>query len=106
IGAARLGRVNQLRQQVLALPQPQLLVFEDLQWADVSSLLLLQHVHAALVAAPLMIVATLRTGDLLDPQRTDAIAEVRRGAAERAVPPLTRDQVEQLLRELTTTVAP
>jgi predicted ATPase len=55
----------------LASRRPLLLVFEDLQWADESSLRLLSFVSRHLDAAPLLIVATTR-----DPTPSSMLAEV------------------------------
>ena len=62
-----------------ALDQPRLHVIEDLQWADVASVLLLAHVGATIADMPLLVVATLRTGE---PRR----AQLERG--DRGGPPL------------------
>ena len=61
----RFERLTELREHVrtAALDQPRLHVIEDLQWADVASVLLLAHVGATIADAPLLVVATLRTGE-------------------------------------------
>jgi predicted ATPase len=53
--------------------QPMLLVFDDLHWADKSTLLLLRHVVRSSRAASLMIVATYRESEL---SRTHPLAEM------------------------------
>ncbi|AEH10387.1 MULTISPECIES: AAA family ATPase [Protofrankia] len=47
----------------MAARRPVLTVLDDLQWADRSSLLLLQHITRALRATPLLVVATYRSTD-------------------------------------------
>ena len=88
IGAPRFERLNDLRRELIdrAEQAPLLHVIEDLQWADVASALLLAHVGGATVDAPLMIVATLRTGELLPGPLDDAIEGVRRSSRIRPVP--------------------
>lgn len=44
---------------------PLLLVFEDLHWADESTLLLLQHVVPRLAAVPVLVVVTFRDNEVL-----------------------------------------
>ena len=82
IGAARYERLTVLRDRAreLAAAQPRLHVIEDLQWSDVASALLLAHVGAIIVDAPLLIVATLRTGEPLSRELAGALEEVRRNA--------------------------
>lgn len=101
IGAPRFDRLNELRAELVvrARHKPLLHVIEDLQWADVASVLLLAHVGAAIGDAPLMIVATLRTGELLSRQQDEAIEEVRRLARVRAVPALHVEEIEVLIRD-------
>ncbi|MBI2705148.1 MAG: AAA family ATPase [Actinobacteria bacterium] len=101
IGAPRFDRLNDLRAELAERTRREALlhVIEDLQWADVASVLLLAHVGAAIAAAPLMIVATLRTSELLSRALDDAIEQVRRIARVRAVPALHTEEVEVLIRE-------
>ena len=47
-----------------AAAQPLLLVFEDLHWADESTLLLLRHIGRRLAEIPLMILGTYRDDEL------------------------------------------
>ena len=63
-------------------------MIEDLQWADVASVLLLAHLGAAIVDVPLLVVATFRTGERRSPQLDDAIEQVRRSSLVRQLPVL------------------
>ena len=85
IGAPRLEQLTAFREtvRVNALEQPRLHVIEDLQWADVSSVLLLAHLDAIIFGTPLLVVATLRTGESIRPELNDAIEAVRRIASVR-----------------------
>ena len=108
IGAERFERLEDLRAQLFerARGEPRLHVIEDLQWADVASVLLLVHAGAAITGAPLMVVATLRTGEPLTRQLDDAIEEVRRVAQVRALPPLREAEVAELIRAVGVAPAP
>jgi tetratricopeptide (TPR) repeat protein len=101
IGAVRFDRLNELRAALSdrTRSRPLLHVIEDLQWADVASVLLLAHVAAAMGDTPLMIVATLRTGESLSRPLNEAIEEARRFAQVRELPPLHTDEIEVLIRE-------
>ena len=74
-------------------------MIEDLQWADVASVLLLVHLGAAIVDAPLMVVGTFRTGEPLARQLDDAIEEVRRTARVRRLQPLAEEDIAVLIRD-------
>ena len=78
--------------------RPRLHIIEDLQWADVASVLLLAHLGAAIVDAPLLVVATMRTGEPRSPQLDDAIEEVRRTVVVRDLPALDHDDIAALIR--------
>src|SRR4051812_40590087 len=82
VGAPRFERLTGLRDQLLhdVRRRPRLHVIEDLQWADVASVLLLAHVGATIVDAPFLVVATVRTGEQLSAQLDDAIQDVSRMA--------------------------
>jgi hypothetical protein len=102
IGALRFERLTALGDQVRARARerPRLHVIEDLQWADVASVLLLVHVGATIVDLPIMILATLRTGELLGRQLDEAIEEVRRSAAAvREMAPLSAEAIELLIHD-------
>jgi len=62
-----------------ASTHPLVLVLEDLHWADVSSLALLQYVVRELDTSPVLIIATYRDADTADaPALYDAIADLTR----------------------------
>lgn len=100
IGAERFERLNEMRHELLerARRGPLLHMIEDLQWADVASVLLLVHLGAAIVDAPLLVVATYRTGEPVAQQLDDAIEEVRRAALVRHVQPLADDDIATLIQ--------
>jgi tetratricopeptide (TPR) repeat protein len=98
IGAPRFERLNDLRDRLVARRAPMLHVIEDLQWADVASVLLLGHVGATIVDLPIMILGTVRTGEPLPRPLDEAIGDVRRSAVVRAIPPLPDTAVELLIR--------
>jgi tetratricopeptide (TPR) repeat protein len=101
LGASRFELLNDLREQVIAHARqtPTLHVIEDLQWADVASVLLLVHL-AEFLDAPLLILATLRTGETLTPQLQDALEELRRTVEVRQLAPLSDANVDELLRSV------
>ena len=83
-----------------ALAQPLLLIFEDLHWADESTLLLLRHLGRNLAEIPLMVLGTYRD-DELGPDRplTQAIDPLVRdvGATDMHIGLLDKDQTAALL---------
>jgi tetratricopeptide (TPR) repeat protein len=101
IGAPRFERLGELRAELAdrARQRPFLHLIEDLQWADVASVLLLAHVGPVVGELPLLVVATLRTGEPLGGPLEAAIEEVRRFARVRAVRPLRRDEIESIIRD-------
>lgn len=100
IGSARFGQLTTLRARVqkLTVEQPRLHVIEDLQWADVASLLLLRHVGESITDTPLMIVATLRTGESLSDQAGEAIEAVNRVADTLHLPVLSASDIAALMK--------
>jgi tetratricopeptide (TPR) repeat protein len=101
IGAERFDRLNQLREQLEERVRqgPRLHIIEDLQWGDVASVLLLSHVTAGIVDLPLLVLATVRTGEVLARPLEEAIEEVRRAGEVRELPPLGDDDVATLIRD-------
>ncbi|HVT75782.1 MAG TPA: AAA family ATPase, partial [Acidimicrobiales bacterium] len=99
VGAERFAQLNRMRDEILAAARqrPLLHVIEDLQWADVASLRLLAHVGTVVDTAPLLVLATLRTGEPIANALDDALEDVRRSAEVRPVPPLDHDDVAALL---------
>jgi tetratricopeptide (TPR) repeat protein len=102
VGSERFEMLTERRGQLLLRAEPLLVVLEDLQWADVASVLLLAEVGAAISDSALMVVATYRTGEMLSPQLHAATDDVRRVASVRPVPPLGSDAVASLLHSITT----
>ena len=100
IGAKRYGRLNQLRDQIVsrAAAHPALHIIEDLQWADVASVLLLAHLGATIGEQPLLVLGTIRTGEELTRPLEDAIESVRRAASIHELGPLDDDDVGALIR--------
>lgn len=80
VGAPRFEHLTALREQLRgqAIEQVRLHIIEDLQWADVASVLLLAHLATSIVDVPLLVVATLRTGEPLARPLDEAVEEVRR----------------------------
>ena len=99
IGASRLDRLTNLRNQLVSgvWANPKLHVIEDLQWADVASVLMLTHLEAGLGGVPLLVVGTLRTGEALSTQLADALNEASRNATVRALTPLSPSDVALLV---------
>jgi tetratricopeptide (TPR) repeat protein len=101
VGAQRFEQLTMLREQLaerMGLGGPRLHVIEDLQWADVASVLLLAHLGQAIVDMPLLVVATVRTGERRSPQLDDAVEQVRRTSLVRQLPLLGADDIASLIR--------
>ncbi len=83
-----------------AKAQPMVLVYEDLHWADESTLLLLRHLGGRLKAVPLVVIGTYRD-DELEPRRplSTAIGPLLRDVGAVDVRPrlLTADEVREVL---------
>ena len=88
--------LDQLAMAVSAAAQatPMMVVIDDLQWADASSLQAFAHVAAAATSCPLLVVATLRSTD--EATRTD-LAELTRLAARVEIGALSERHVGELL---------
>ena len=99
VGAPRYEQLSALRAELLGAvaAQPRVHVIEDLQWADVASVLLLAHVAEAIADIPFLVLATVRTGEPRSSQLEDAIDEVGRLSAVRALSALSDDDVGALL---------
>lgn len=100
IGAPRFERLTALRDQLVGhvLQRPRLHVIEDLQWADVASVLLLAHLGLTIGDAPFLVVATMRTGEQSSPQLDDAIEDARRTSRVRHLPALEHRDIAALIR--------
>ena len=71
--------------------RPVVLLFEDLHWADESTLLLLEHLAGRLAEMPLLVIGTYRPADLASRPFTRSLTNLSRG----------RQAVEITLRTLT-----
>jgi hypothetical protein len=83
-----------------AVAQPLLLVFEDLHWADESTLLFLRHMGPLVAELPIMIIGTYRDDELVaERPLTTAIGPLVRdvGAVDMHIGLLTEDQVAAML---------
>jgi tetratricopeptide (TPR) repeat protein len=99
LGVRRFELLTSLADRAIdqARERPRLHVIEDLHWADVATALLLGSVATATVDAPLLVIATMRTGEPTSPELESALAEVRRRAEVRPVPPLSDDAIARLV---------
>ncbi len=99
VGGQRHELLRKLRQHVVARARrrPLLHIIEDLQWADVASMLLLVEMATAVIDAPLMVVATLRTDEPIPRPLDEVIEDVRRSARVMAVPALSEANIASLL---------
>ena len=80
--------------------RPLVLVFEDLHWADESTLLLLRHLGPRLPEVPLLVIGTYRPDELdADRPLTTAVGPLKRdvGATEIRLRQLDREQVAAVL---------
>lgn len=100
-GARRFELLGELHGQLVtrSRERPVLHVIEDLQWADVASVLLLVQAATSIADTPLMVVATVRTGEDPGAQLQAAIEEVSRLAVVRDLPPLDDAAVATLMRD-------
>jgi tetratricopeptide (TPR) repeat protein len=100
IGASRYERLSDLRDRLRAAgeDQPLIHVIEDIQWADVTSVLLLGHLAIDIARMSVLIIATLRTGEPRDANVEAALEEVRRSAHVREVGSLSRRDIADLVR--------
>ena len=82
----------------LAEEQPLLLAIDDLQWCDIASLQFLTFLERRLEGMPVLVVGTVRTGELADPE--GLLAELAHGLAAVSIrpEPLTLEGVGDLVR--------
>ena len=102
LGAQRFELLTSLARDAVdrARERPCLHVIEDVQWADVASVRLLGAVAASAFDAPLLVIATLRTGEPISPELDAALADVRRRAQVRDLPPLSDNAIAGLAEAL------
>lgn len=100
IGAPRYLALSGLRSGLFerAREAPSLHIVEDLQWADVTSVLLLADVAAAAGGVPLLVIATVRSGEPVSAPLREATEHALAAAETRAVPPLDEGEVAELVR--------
>jgi predicted ATPase len=78
--------------------RPLLLVIDDLQWADIPSLLLLKFLAAELSRTPLLILGAYRDDEVrADPPRRWVLADIRRHGEPLALSGLAVDDVARLM---------
>ena len=82
----------------LAEEQPLLLAVDDLQWCDIASLQFLTFLERRLEGMPVLVVGTVRTGEVADPE--GLLAELAHGLAAVSIrpEPLTLEGVGDLVR--------
>jgi hypothetical protein len=85
----------------IASRHPVLLVLDDLQWAERSSLLLLRHVLDAPPEAPVLVVVTLRDGDVegMGPMHTLGLFEAGDDVERLELSGLPRSAIERLVAQ-------
>jgi hypothetical protein len=85
----------------IASRHPVLLVLDDLQWAERSSLLLLRHVLDAPPDAPVLVVVTLRDGDVegMGPMHTLGLFEAGDDVERLELSGLPRSAIERLVAQ-------
>jgi tetratricopeptide (TPR) repeat protein len=100
VGAMRFELLTALCDQVRGAvrDRPRLHIIEDLQWADAASVLLLARLGAAIAELPLLVMATMRTGEPGSPQLGDAIRDARRVCEVRELHELAEPDVAALIR--------
>lgn len=85
----------------LAQDKPLILIFEDIHWADVSTLELISALARRRASAKMMVLASFRPQDGTFENHLKALKQdlgLRRLATEIALPPLSKNAVSQLLR--------
>jgi hypothetical protein len=92
----------------VARTRPQLLVLEDLHWADESTLALLMHLANRIAQLPVVIIGTYRSGYSADnPALVRSLEElIRLGVRPLKLHGLSKDAVAQMLRGLSERQAP
>lgn len=92
-----------LAHAILADGQPLLLLFDDLQWADGETLTWLHFLLRAAATSPLLIVGTIRTGEIADDHPLPSLLDsLRRDdlLTEIALAPLNAEEVQALAQSL------
>src|SRR6267142_2235619 len=91
-----------------ALTRPQLLVLEDLHWADESTLALLIHLANRIAQLPVVIIGTYRSGySVENPALVSTLEElIRMGVRPQKLGGLSKDAIAQMLHGLGRREAP
>lgn len=92
--AARLHTLRVLREILLRVERPVLIILEDLHWADAESLTLLDQISSGVVGHPMLIVASYRIDEA--PHLSHALPWCKRLRLDR----LQRHEVEQLCKSI------
>lgn len=97
--AARFQRFGEVADYLAAAaePAPLVLILDDLQWADLSSLLLLQFLATRLRSMPLLIVGTYRDGEAGGPDRAGIFAALDRAALRITLGGLSVTELERFM---------
>lgn len=97
--AARFQRFGKVADYLAAAaePTPLVLILDDLQWADLSSLLLLQFLAARLRSLPLLIVGTYRDGEVGGSERAGIFAALDRVALRITLCGLSAAELERFV---------
>ena len=101
-GAAALRTYDAAARVLAAVPEPLLVVLEDVHWSDASSLRLLAFAAEALRERPVLLAVTVRDVDpATHPDLTTALAALARQGAQRLrVPHLGDEAVAELLLDV------
>ncbi len=97
--AARFELFDQVADYLAAIAAltPLVLVLDDLQWADVSSLLLLQFLGARLPSLPVLVVGTYRAMEVVGADRVEILAALDRAALRITLGGLSAAETEQFV---------
>ncbi|MEZ4590658.1 MAG: AAA family ATPase [Chloroflexota bacterium] len=100
--------VDFLSQSATGQPAPCVLLLDDLQWADETSLRLLHYVGQRLARFPWLVVAAYRSEEAVEqPALSLLLAEfARQGVSHLGLNPLTQREIEQLASYLWPRLAP
>lgn len=87
----------------VAIERPTALLVDDLQWCDADTCALLHYLVRRLESSPALVIATLAVDELerdAPAARLCRALRARAGATVVSLPPLTADQVGQMIREM------
>ena len=97
VEAVRFRLCREITDLLCALPQPTVLVLDDMQWADAGSLRVLPVLAAALSTTPLLVIVTYRSTE--QAALTGTLAELARlpTVTRMPLPGLDQDEVRRLM---------